>query len=118
MASQTATEPEVRQCVDQEETITSVSAHGAVLRNYDDDVSSVNVRFRTGSSIKYCRRITLRPCASGILHVRLPRAGYRVEAGLDCGGHAEAVCVIGSRPSETALIEVGNGVVSITDSVF
>ena len=49
---------------------------------------------------------------------RLPPGTYTVVASLDGGRRRVARCTIDDRPSNAALIEVGNGTVSVTDGLY
>jgi hypothetical protein len=49
---------------------------------------------------------------------RLDRAVYRVDVEVDRETTVEAECLIGSGPNETALVEVGNGLLSVTEGVM
>lgn len=49
---------------------------------------------------------------------RLAPGTYTVVASLDGGRRRVARCTIDDRPSSAALIEVGNGTVSVTDGLY
>lgn len=96
-----------------------VSEESLVLRNYDSETThEVGVRFLDAEDETAFRQtFTLAPQATVSVCMRLPRAVYRVEVDLDdCSTSAE--CLVGSGPDETALVEVGNGLVSVAEGVF
>ena len=47
----------------------------------------------------------------------LPPGEYEIRATLDNDTHKTAACRIGSDPDRTAVIEVGNGVLSVTEGL-
>ncbi|GGJ00183.1 hypothetical protein GCM10008995_07530 [Halobellus salinus] len=47
----------------------------------------------------------------------LPAGEYEVRATLDNDTHRTATCRIGADPDRTAVIEVGNGIVSLTEGL-
>ena len=47
----------------------------------------------------------------------LPAGTYEIRATLDNDTHKTATCRIGSDPDRTAVIEVGNGVLSVTEGL-
>lgn len=46
-----------------------------------------------------------------------PHSAVQVEARIATGASDTAQCELGSQPDETALIEVGNGLISVTNGV-
>jgi hypothetical protein len=97
-----------------------VSGETLVLRNYDSEQEhDVTVRFlNADSGNAFQQTYTLAPGAVMSISFRLQRAVYRVEVSVDDGGTANAKCLIGSGPDETALIKVGNGLVSVAEGVY
>lgn len=94
-----------------------VSDESLVLRNYDsDDTHDVAVSLLDAvDDLAFDRRYTLSPGSVLSVATRLERAVYRVEVRLDGTAHAHAECLIGSGPGETALVEIGNGLVSVSE---
>ncbi|SDF22656.1 hypothetical protein [Halorientalis regularis] len=97
-----------------------VSDETLVLRNYDSETThEVTVEFHNADDeIAFQRTCTLTPQAVTSIRTRLPRAVYRVDVRIDGADSASADCLVGSAPSETALVEVGNGLVSVAEGVY
>jgi hypothetical protein len=96
-----------------------VSEETLVLRNYDSETThEVTVELRDADDdVAFQQTYTLTPQAVTSVETRLPRAVYRVAVRLNDVERSSADCLIGSGPSETALVEVGNGLVSVTEGV-
>ena len=96
-----------------------VSDETLVLRNYDSETThEVAVEFRNADDeIAFQQTYTLTPQAVTSIQTRLPRAVYRVDVRVDGADSASADCLVGSGPSETALVEVGNGLASVAEGV-
>ena len=94
-----------------------VSEECLVVRNHDGlDDYSVEVRFVTPEdTVVYEREFVIGPLETIVVEPRLPRAVYRVDARLGDGQRATAECLLGSGPHETALVEMGNSVVSVVE---
>lgn len=103
-----------------EETPPFVSEESLVLRNYDStDSHDVTVRLLDATDeVAFRRTYTLDPTATVTVCTRLSRGVYRVEARLDEERTTSVDCLIGSGPDETALVEVGNGVVSVAEGLL
>ncbi|MFA9516628.1 hypothetical protein ACERIT_05340 [Halopenitus sp. H-Gu1] len=97
-----------------------VSQESLVLRNYDGtEANEVTIRLvDSDESVTFDGTYALRPGSSKSIHVRLDRGVYVVEACLNGGKTDRAECLIGSGPDETALVEVGNGLVSVVEGVI
>jgi hypothetical protein len=96
-----------------------VSDETLVLRNYDGETThEVAVELRDADDeIAFQQTYTLTPGAVTSIQTRLPRAVYRVDVRVDGSDSSSADCLVGSGPSETALVEVGNGLVSVAEGV-
>jgi hypothetical protein len=119
--------PEFRRRTRASDTVSSieeeqpvVSDEAIVLRNYDSTVvHDVTVRVLDASGdVTLSRTSTVPPQTVVSVREPLRRGPYRVEArvGNECLDSTE--CLIGSGPDEVALIEVGNGIVSVVEGVF
>jgi len=97
-----------------------VSEECLTIRNYDSHLShGVTVRFfDANDDIAFERSYELSPLDVVSVSQRLERAVYRVDAVVDGDTHVDAECLIGSGPNETALVEIGNGLLSVTDGVM
>jgi hypothetical protein len=82
-------------------------------RSYDLDVEVVAAAGR-GRSLLH-RRYVVEPGATMCEVDLLPAGEYEVHVTLDNAHHDVLRCRIDDRPAHTAVIEVGNGVVSLTD---
>lgn len=86
------------------------------FRNYDAaTVNTLSVRLvDSRDEVVVDRSVSLEP--SETVSVRLPvdRATYRVEVTLESAASDSAECLIGDTPEERAVIECGNGVVTVT----
>lgn len=90
-----------------------------MIRNYDGRRSHrVTVRFVDATDEPAFRGThSLAPLGVVSVSERIDRAVYRVEVEVDGETTARRECLIGSGPGETALVEVGNGLVSISEEV-
>lgn len=97
-----------------------VSDRSLVARNYDGSrPHEIDVRFLDADDdVAFKRTFALEPMETLTVRTRLERAVYLVEARLDGDGTADAECLVGSGPNETALVETGNGTVSVAEGVF
>lgn len=97
-----------------------VDEESLVLRNYDAErTHTVTVRFLDADGEPAVQQpYTLSPLGVVSVAMRLPRAVYAVEVDVDNGPTASAECLVGSGPRETALVEVGNGLVSVSEGVY
>lgn len=87
-----------------------------VVRNYDGTpVDGLSLRAVDAEGATAFRRtLTLGPSETVAVRTDLERAVYRVVVRFD-GDSAAAECLLGPAPLETALVETGNGSVSVTD---
>lgn len=93
-----------------------VSDESLVLRSYDgDETRTVTVRLLAGDDVVSERTYALPPLSVVSVPLRLDRAVYRVDARLDAAHDDSAECLIGSAPTETAFVEVGNGLVCVSE---
>lgn len=90
-----------------------------VVRNYDGRTShEVTVRFvDANEEVVLDRRYTLSPDDVVSVATRIERGVYSVEATIDDGEPVATECLVGSAPDETALVEVGNGLVSVSEGL-
>jgi hypothetical protein len=88
-----------------------------VLRSYDGaETQRVTVRLRAGDDVVAERSYALPPLSVTSVRLRLDRGVYRVDARLD-GASDDAECLLGDAPTETAFVEIGNGLVSVAEGV-
>jgi hypothetical protein len=97
-----------------------VSEEWLVLRNYDADAAhEVTVRlYGPRDDLLATRTETVGPAETLVVASRVHRGVYRVRVDLDGYARDDAECLLGSGPNETALVEVGNGLVSVTDGLL
>ena len=104
------------------ETTTSrvVDDESLVLRNYDsDDGHQVAIRFIDGhDNLAFDRTVSVAPRETVSIDTGLDRAVYRVEARIENGATTGAECLVGRAPSECAMVETGNGRVSVVEGVY
>jgi hypothetical protein len=96
-----------------------VDDESLVIRNYDGAEShEVAVRFvDADDDPAFERTYELGPGEVVSTRTRLPRAVYEVTVRLNDGPRERSECLIGSGPSETAVVETGNGVVSVVEGI-
>lgn len=100
-----------------------VTDESLVVRNYHHETVEVTVQLLDpDDDVAFDRTYALGPGDVASTPTRLPRGVYRVVARLDddalgTDGRDTADCLVGSDPTETALVETGNGVVSVTEGV-
>lgn len=99
----------------------SVTDETIVVRNYDATSTTVRVTFLDADDdVAFRRTYTLAPGEVVSTPTRLHRGVYRVIACYDdqtADTSDAADCLIGSAPSETAVVEAGNGIVSVTEGL-
>ncbi|WP_246985267.1 hypothetical protein [Halorientalis marina] len=97
-----------------------VDEESLVCRNYDSErTHEVTVRFvDADDDVTFRETYAVPPGSAVSISLRLPRAVYRVDARIDDESTASAECLVGSGPHETALVEVGNGLVSVAEGAF
>jgi hypothetical protein len=90
-----------------------------VVRNYDGRTShEVTVRFiDANDEVALERHYTLSPGDVVSVATLVERGVYGVEAHVDDGEFVGTECLVGSGPAETALVEVGNGLVSVSEGL-
>jgi len=77
------------------------------------------VTFRDADDeVAFSRTFRLAPMETVTVSSRLQRGVYRVSATLDDDESAAADCLVGSGPNETALVETGNGSLSVAEGVL
>jgi len=119
MRRETATVGTVSNQPGQQRTITAVQSEEIHIRNFDDTQTydlTVTVRREDDSVLSNTYNLTPGRRISEIY--RLPAGIYDVTAKLDTLQHATTRCEIGSTAQRTALIEVGNGIVSVTQGLL
>jgi hypothetical protein len=90
-----------------------------VIRNHDGAAThAVTIRLVDAHDghVAYERTTRLSPLSVVSYNVPIDRAVYRVEVRL-ADTVASAECLIGDGPDEAALVEVGNGLVSVVEGV-
>ncbi len=97
-----------------------VSDRSLVVRNYDGSQShDVTVTFLDPDGDRaFARSFPVAPLETIAIETRLDRAVYRVRARLDGTETDSAECLVGSGPDETALVETGNGTVSVAEGIL
>lgn len=102
-------------------TVPRVTDETLVVRNHGTSAVALGVTFLdTDGTVAFDRTYALAPGETVSTPTRLPRGVYRVVARLaDAPGEQRdtAACLVGSAPGEAALVETGNGIVSVTDGV-
>jgi hypothetical protein len=98
----------------------AISNESLILRNYDDDSAhDLHVRFVDHEgAVAFDRTVSVAPRETVSIQTRLERAVYRVTVRMETGATARADCLLGSDPSECAMVETGNGLVSVVEGVF
>ncbi|MEF8900069.1 MAG: hypothetical protein V5A25_02435 [Halovenus sp.] len=103
-------------------TVPGVTDETLVVRNYGTTAVSLDVTFvETDDAVAFDRTYRVAPGETISTPTRLPRGVYRVVARLsEVPGEQRdtAECLVGSAPGETALVETGNGLVSVTDGIL
>jgi hypothetical protein len=97
-----------------------VDEESLVCRNYDSErTHEVTVRFvDADDDVTFRETYAVPPNSVVSVSLRLPRAVYRIDVQVDDDATASAECLVGSGPHETALVEVGNGLVSVAEGAF
>lgn len=111
------------------QTALHVTDESLILRNYDDTSVRVHIRFvDADDETVFDRTYTLGSGEVVSTSTRLRRGVYRVTAAIHCVSadpgdasgttkHDAAECLVGSAPAETAVVETGNGVITVTEGV-
>lgn len=96
-----------------------VTGECLLIRSYDGRRQhQVTVRLHdTEDEIAFQGNYTVPPL--GVVAVRecIDRGVYGVDVSIDGDTGASADCLVGSDPTETALVEFGNGLVSVSEGV-
>lgn len=125
MPNERYVDPDTKTPPTTDRTELSVTDESIVLRNYDDTAThTVTVRLRgVNGAVAFERTYELAPSRTRSLRTRLPRGVYTAEARREheptsTGDPTDSEPVlVGSGPDETALVELGNGLVSVSDGV-
>lgn len=90
------------------------------VRNYDFERSyEVVVRVEDPSGDRlFSRRYFLQPGQSRSEHNVLAAGTYRITAAIDPPERDASDCAIGDTPDHTGLVEVGNGIVSVSEGLY
>ncbi|WP_247006166.1 hypothetical protein [Halorientalis litorea] len=98
----------------------AVSDESVVVRNYDSaDAHEVTVRLLDADDeVVFSQTNVVPPQAVVSIFEPLDRGVYCVEAQLTDAELDSAECLVGSGPDETALVELGNGIVSVVDGIL
>jgi hypothetical protein len=98
----------------------ALSDESLVVRNHDSsETHNLRVTFVDhNGECAFDRTIPVAPLETVSIETRLDRGVYRVEVRLEDGETASSECLIGSDPGECALVEVGNGIVSVVEGLF
>lgn len=96
-----------------------VGGEGLVIRNYDGNtIHEVDVRLTNPSDdVVHHETYRVPPRSVRSIAVQLPRDTYVAEAQTDNGSESQ-VCLIGPAIDEMALVELGNGLVSVADGLY
>jgi len=105
-ASDTATEPR------------AVTSEGIYIRNFDvRRTYDLTIRVHDDDGLVFGRRYRLEPGKTESVLGRLPSGEYEVVAELDGHRRDETRCRVDPSPEGTALVEIGNGTVSVTQGL-
>lgn len=98
----------------------AVCDESLVVRNHDGaEAHEIHVSFVDHhGELAFDRTVSLAPGATVGIRTRLVRAIYRIEVRLETGATDRAECLIGSDPSECAMVETGNGTISVVEGPF
>lgn len=89
------------------------------IRNFDvRRAYDLTVRFRRGDNVVFSERYYLTPGKTVTEIDRIWPGEYEVVVELDAQRRETATCQVGPTPDETALIEVGNGTISVTEGHY
>lgn len=120
VTQQTAHPTESGTAGDEDYSRPAVTDQCLLIRNYDGSTThQVQVRFIDSSyETAFDRTITMTPLEAKTVEARLERGIYRVEAQLDNEATDSAQCLIGSGANELAVVETGNGIISVVDGHY
>jgi len=89
------------------------------LRNFDVQRSyDLRLRVQDGDDVAFVSRYRLAPGTTESVTGRLTPGEYTVTVVLDGHRRETALCGIDATPDRTALVEIGNGTVSITQGMY
>lgn len=89
------------------------------LRNFDvSREHTLTVRVSDDDGLVFANRYYLTPGKTVSELGRISPGEYEVRVELDGRRQQTATCEIGETPSKTALVEVGNGTVSLTEGLY
>lgn len=89
------------------------------IRNFDvDRAYDLTMEVRDSEGLVFANRYHLTPGKTVSELGRLPPGEYEVHVELDGRRQQTALCEIDGTPDRTALIEVGNGTVSVTEGLY
>jgi hypothetical protein len=98
---------------------TDVSSADIFIRNFDTNrTNRLTVRIRDEEGIVFASRYALTPGKTEYEVDRLEPGEYDCIVELDSQRRERATCRIGPHPKHTALVEIGNGTVSITQGLY
>ncbi|WP_324760935.1 hypothetical protein [Haloarcula montana] len=95
-------------------------AETLVARNYDHtERRKITVGFTDSDGDGVIERtLAVGPLETVSIRTSLERGEYQIEAETERGASDRAVCVIGEHANECGLIEIGNGIISISDGYW
>lgn len=94
----------------------AVLAEDVLLRNYDGDVAhDVGVTVSRGDAPAFDATYRLAPGETKSVADAAPSGSYDVEVRVDDRPRDVSRCRLGDDPPGTILVEIGNGVVSVTN---
>lgn len=89
------------------------------IRNFDVRRSyDLTVEVRDDQGLVFANRYHLTPGSVASELDRIPAGAYELTVKLDGRRDQTATCEIDDTPEKTALIEVGNGTVSVTEGLY
>jgi len=89
------------------------------IRNYDStDTHEVTMRLRdVDDEVEASRTTTIPPHGVGFMSESVERGVYCVEVHIDGACLARTECLLGRGPTETALVELGNGIANVAEGL-
>lgn len=89
------------------------------IRNFDvSRAYDLTVEVHDSDGLVFANRYYLTPGKTASETERLPPGEYGIRVELDGRRQTSARCTIDGTPDRTALIEVGNGTVSVTEGLY
>jgi hypothetical protein len=90
------------------------------IRNYDStDTHEVTIRLRDADDeVVVSRTRTIPPRGVVLISEPIKRGVYCVEAHIDEACLASTECLLGPVPTETALVELGNGIANVAEGLI